>query len=53
MSGGDLLEREINFHDLKQMLRVSKEAIRKNHYVHMHSKPKEPASTKAANSSKT
>ncbi len=47
------MDRELNFHDIKQLLRVSKDAMRKNHYVHMHTKPKEPATTKTVATAKT
>ena len=41
-----MLDRELDFHEIKQMLRVGKEAMRTNHYVHMHTKPKDPKTAK-------
>ena len=32
----DFLEREINQYELKQLLKVNREVLRKNHYQHMH-----------------
>ena len=37
-----MLDRELSNYELKQIIRVTKDAMRKNHYRHMHSKPAEP-----------
>ena len=34
--GYDVLDNEIGIYEMKQMLKVVKEVLRKNHYKHMH-----------------
>lgn len=33
------VERDMTIHETRLLLKVSKDAMRKNHYKHMHSKP--------------
>ena len=36
----DILDQEMNLFELKQMLKISKDCVRKNYFKHMHGAPK-------------